>query len=184
MNRISAPVAPPSQTTTSRLIASMYSSHLTRSWPSSGSPNSLNYGLQVHLRFHTISDSKSISKLAQSRPTSASLIWLDLSLQVHLQTCVISASECISEFLRSSSSGAQRLAPQHQLQPVQIELARSWPPSAFLSSIDPALQERLQTCQSQPPYTSLRTDAGVRRYSGNGGELSNGENIFGRPRGR
>ena len=49
MNRVSAPVAPPFQTTTSRLTPSMYSSTLTRSWPPSASPNSLDHRIQVHL---------------------------------------------------------------------------------------------------------------------------------------
>jgi len=61
---------------------------------------------------------------------------LDFSLQLYLETRSIMASECISEFTQSSSSGAPRIALKHQLQPVHIKLTGSWPPSAFLSSLD------------------------------------------------
>jgi len=96
MNRVSAPVSPPSQTTACRLTASKYSSNLARSWPPSASPNSLNYGLQVHLWVHSISVSKCVSTFARSRRPSASLSSLDRSLQVHLQRCSITASKYIS----------------------------------------------------------------------------------------
>jgi len=135
MNWVSASIAPASQSTisrftalkftasrvtasrlttigsvTSRSTASKYSFNLVRSWPPSVSPNTLNYGCQVHLWVHSIPASKCISILAQwrspspslssldlsvfmctsnlarSRPPSASLGSLDLSLLVHLQT--------------------------------------------------------------------------------------------------
>ena len=49
MNRVSAPVAPPSRTTASRLTAPKYYCNLARSWPPSASPNSLDHSLQVYL---------------------------------------------------------------------------------------------------------------------------------------
>jgi len=79
MYRVSAPVAPPSQTTASRLAASMYSSNLARSWPPSASPNPLDHGLQLYL--HTCSISA--PKWAWSWPRSA-----------YLQPHWITASSC------------------------------------------------------------------------------------------
>jgi len=112
MNRVSAPVSPPS-----RLTASKYSSSLARSWPPSASPNSFDHslqvrtlmsskyispnsledGLQVHLQTCSITASKGIFTLAQLRPLSVSPISLNYGLQV----CTITASECISKFTRS-----------------------------------------------------------------------------------
>jgi len=80
MNRVTASVAPPTWTTTSRC-----SSNLARSWcisklvwsqPPSVSPNPLDYGLQVH----TIMASKCISKFAQSHAPTLH----DHGLGVHL----------------------------------------------------------------------------------------------------
>jgi len=120
MNRVSAPVAPPSRTT-SRFTASKYSSNHARSWPPSASPYSLDHSLQVHLWVHSISASKCISTLTRLPPPSASLSSLDLGLQVHLQTRLIPACKCVSEFTRSRS------------------------PSASPHSLDPGLQVHLQT---------------------------------------
>jgi len=108
MNRVSAPVSPPSQTTASRSTASKYSSNLARSWPPSASPNSLDdslqvrtlmaskcispnsldHGLQVHLQTHSIT----ASKFPRLCPPSASPNSLDYGLQVH----TLIASKCIS----------------------------------------------------------------------------------------
>jgi len=99
MNRVSAAVASPSQST-----ASKYSSILARSRPPSVSPDSLDYSLQVC----TIMASMCISKLALSLPPSASLSSLDLSHQVHIQIRSITASKCISEFTRSPSPSASQ----------------------------------------------------------------------------
>jgi len=113
------------RSTASRSTASKYSSNPVRSWhpslsrntlnygftqspPPSGSPNSLNHGLQVHRWVHWISRSpsaslssldpsvsKCISTLTRSRSPSASLSSLDLNLQVHLQVCSLRASKYI-----------------------------------------------------------------------------------------
>jgi len=88
------------------------------------------------------------------------------------------------------------------------KLAWARPPSAFLSSLDLSLQVFLQTCSitaSKPISESTRAQspsastnmldhghqvhlegatAVVQRYRGNGGGLSDGKYIFGRPRSR
>jgi len=89
MNRVSAPVAPPSRTTAPTLTASKCSSNFAWSRPPSASPNSLDYGFQSH----SITASKCISKLARSQPPSASPNLLDYSLQSRS----ITASKCISK---------------------------------------------------------------------------------------
>jgi len=95
-------------------------SKLARSRPPSVSPNSLDYGLQVHLQTRSITISECISKFTRSRPPSVSPNTLDYRLQVHLQIRSITALEYISEFTRSSFTGAPRIALKHRLQPVQI----------------------------------------------------------------
>ena len=96
MNRVSAPIMPPSQSTSSRLTTSKYSSNLARSWPPGASLNSLDHGLQVHLHTRSITASKGISKLDQLRPPSAQ----DHGHQVHVLTCPITASECIAKLVK------------------------------------------------------------------------------------
>jgi len=91
MNRVSAPVAPPSRTTASRLTSSKYSSYLARSRPPSASLNSLDHSLEVYLYTRSIM----ASKFAQSQPPSVSLNWHNYGLQVHLQTRSITASKYI-----------------------------------------------------------------------------------------
>jgi len=76
-------------------------SKFTQFWPPSACPNSLDYGLAVHLWVHSISVSRCISEFTQSRPPSASLSSLNLGLQVHLWVHSISASKCISQLARS-----------------------------------------------------------------------------------
>jgi len=105
---VSAPVAPPSWSTASRLTASKYPSNLDRSWPPSGSPNSLDHGLQTLLLLHLISASKCISNLARSHPPCLH----DYSLLVHLQTCSLTASKYISKLTRSRCDETAEL-PRH-----------------------------------------------------------------------
>jgi hypothetical protein len=145
MNTVSAPVAPPSRTTASRLTASKYSSNLARSWPPSGSPNSLDYGLQVHLQTRSITASKCISKLARLRPPSSH----DHGLQVHLQTRSISASKCISKLARLRPPSSHDHGLQMHLQTRSVtaskcmsKLARSRPRSASISSLDHGVVKR------------------------------------------
>jgi len=110
MKRVSAPGAPPSQSTGSRLTASKYSSILAQLCPSSASldshdhslrivkltrlrlPCSHHDGLQVHLQTGMISASKCIPDLARSRPPNASSNLLDHSLQVYFQSRMITAT--------------------------------------------------------------------------------------------
>jgi hypothetical protein len=87
MNRVSAPVTPPSRTTTSRLITTNYSSNLAWSQPPKASLNSLDHSLQVYLQTYTITTSKCIFKLPRSQPPSISTNSLDYGLQV----CMIMA---------------------------------------------------------------------------------------------
>jgi len=92
MNRVSAPVAPPSWTTASWLTASKYSSNLARSWPPSASLNSLDHSRQVYLPTHSIT----ASKFTRSQPPSVSSNALDYGLQ----TRSIMAPKCMSKLAR------------------------------------------------------------------------------------
>jgi len=130
MNRVSAPVAPPSRTTSSRLTASKHS-NLTRSWPPSAGPHSLDHSLQVYLQTRPIT----ASMFARSLPPSASPNSLDYGLQVR----TITASKCISELARSAPPSVSPNPLGYSLQIRTItasELARSRPWSASLSSLD------------------------------------------------
>jgi hypothetical protein len=60
-------------------------------------PNSLDYGLQVHLQTHFITASKCISNPARLDPPSTQ----NLGLPVHLHSISIAISECISQFTQS-----------------------------------------------------------------------------------
>jgi len=99
-SRFTAPRLTASRATAFRSIASWSStskdsSNPDGSWLPCVSPNTLNYGFQVHLWVHSILASKCISKLAPSRPPTASQSSLHLSLQVHLQALSIMASKYI-----------------------------------------------------------------------------------------
>jgi len=154
MHRVSAPVAPPSRTTASRLTASKYSSNLARSWPPSASPNPLDHGLQLYLQTRSITASNCNSKLARSRPPGASPNSLDHGLQVHLQTRSITASKfarswppkCIS--LNSLDHGLQVHLQTRSITASQCisKLSRSRPPTIFPNTLDYGLQVHLQTC--------------------------------------
>jgi len=112
MNRVSAPVAPPSRTTTSRLMVSSYSSYLARSWPSSASPDTLDYSLQVYLPTRLFK----ASTFASSRPPTASLNLLYHGLQVNLQCFSITASRCIFKLARSRPLSASPNSLNYSLQ--------------------------------------------------------------------
>jgi len=119
-------------------------SKLARSRPPSLSPNSLDYGLQVHLQTRSITASKCISKLAQLRPPSL----LDHGLQVYLQTRTIMASKSISKLtlLRPPSSLDHGL--QVSLQTRSITASKSISKLALIrppSLHDHGLQVHLQT---------------------------------------
>jgi hypothetical protein len=148
MNRVSAPVTPPSRTTASRLTASSYSFNLARSWPPSACPNSLDHSFPVHLRTRSITATKCISKLARSQPRNVSLTSHDYSLQVG----TITASQCISELTRSRLPSSHDHGLQVHLQTCPIaaskyisQSTRSRPPGASLSSLDQGLPVHLQT---------------------------------------
>jgi hypothetical protein len=123
MNRVSAPVAPPSRSTASRLTASLYLSNLACSQPPSASPNSLNDNLQLYYNTHMIMASKFAQSWGQSASPSLhnhvlQHLWIHSvkalqfipkltqplpqglhysSIQLHLQTHSITASICISQ---------------------------------------------------------------------------------------
>jgi len=99
--------------------ASNYSPNLARWWPASGSSNSLDHGLQVHL-----------------------CVQLDLGLQVHLQTRSMTASKCISQFTRSPPPSASPYSLHHSLQ-VNLWATRSRPPNASPNSLDRGFQMHL-----------------------------------------
>jgi len=135
MNRVSAPVAPPSRT---------YRLHIDRLL--STPPMSLDHGLQVHPQTRLIRASKCISKLARSQPPSAS----PKSLDHGFQTCSIAASKCISKHTGAPPPSASPNSLNHVLQVhLQTRLiaasqcistfAQSRPPSAFPNSLDHGL---------------------------------------------
>jgi hypothetical protein len=97
--------------------------------PPSTRPNSLDYGLQVHLQTRSITASKCISKLAQSWPPSVCPNSLDHGIQVP----TIMASKCI------------------------YTLARSLPSSVSLNSLDYGLQVHLQSRSIMASKVHLQT---------------------------
>jgi len=92
---------------------------LAQSWPPSASPDSLDYGVQVHLQTHSITASKialswppsaylqiraiTASKFKWSWPPTATPHSLDGSLQVYLHTRTIAASKFARSRPRSSA---------------------------------------------------------------------------------
>jgi len=131
MNSVSAPVVPPSRTTTSRLTASKYSFNLARSWPRNASPNC------------SITASECISKLARSGSPSASPNLFDYSIRVHLQICSTTAFKFISKPARLQPPISHHHVLQVYLQTQLVtaskcisKLAQLWPPSASLCSLE------------------------------------------------
>jgi hypothetical protein len=126
------------------IIASICISKLAQSQPPSVSPDSHNYGLQVHPQTRSIMASKCTSECTKSLSLQVHLqtriitisecisefTWswhlyvspnmLDYHLQVHLQTRSNTASDCIYKFTRLSLSGTFRIALKHWLHPVQM----------------------------------------------------------------
>jgi len=176
MNKVSAPVWPPSWTT-----ASNSSSNLARSRPPSASPILFDHGLQVrlhtclitaskfalswpasvYLQTRSITPSKSISRLAPIWPPSSH----DHGLQVHLQTPSITSSK----FALSWPPSAYLETRTH----AASKFARSRPPSAYPNSLDHSLQVYPQTrkirasmfAQSRPQSPSLSSlDHGVVKW--------------------
>jgi hypothetical protein len=113
MHRVAAPDAPLTRSTASRLTASNCSSNLTRSWPPSPSPHSLDYSVQRHLETRLITDLEFISKPAWSlpasvppnvheyrievrmiKPHSLSPNSVDPSLQVYVETYTVTSFKC------------------------------------------------------------------------------------------
>jgi len=105
-----------SRSIASRSTASKYSSNLDQSWPPTLSPNTLNYGFQLHLWVHSISASLHLQTRSITACKFIPELTQSLGLQVHLQTCSIPASKCISEFNRSQSPSASPNTLHHSLQ--------------------------------------------------------------------
>jgi len=133
MNRVSATLAGPFQSTASRSTTSKYPSILHWLWPRRVSLTPLDYGFQVW----TIMSSQHISILAQSQPQSASLSSLNHSLPVRKMV----VSKCIFTlaWLWSMSALLSSVDDSLQvyLQPPSItasNFAPSWPICAFLHS--------------------------------------------------
>jgi len=136
-----------------------------------------NAGVCALTQSDSIMASEFISKLARSRPPSASPHLLDHGLQVHLQTCSITAAKWISilaplwppiRTIMASKFTSPNLL-NHSLQVVspnlldygfQIgtimgskwvsKLARSWPGSVTLSSLDRQFLVHLELLSSTP----------------------------------
>jgi len=112
-------------------------------------PNSLNYGLQVHLQTGSIT----VSKLAWSQPPSVFPNWLDYGLKIR----TIMVSKCIYTLARSLPPSASPNSLDYGLE-VHLQfhsitafkciskLARLRLPSASPKSLDHGLQLHLQTC--------------------------------------
>jgi len=147
--------------------------------------------LGVHLWVHSISASKSMSKLARSQPPSESLRSINLSLQLHFQPRSITASKSISKLARSRPPSASLSSSK-----CISEFTQSRPPSALPNSLDCGLRVYSwvhsilaskcisELTQSQHPSACLNminlglqvhpywSTTGVRRYRGNRGGRS------------
>jgi len=156
--------------------ASKYSFNLARSRPPSVSPNSLDYGLQVHtimaskcispnsldhglqvyLQTRSITTSKCISKLDWSRPPSVSPDSLDYGLQVR----TIMASKCISPQSLNHSLQVYLQTRLITTSKCISKVARSRPRSISLSSLDRHFQAHREllssTACSQSRYSVCR----------------------------
>jgi len=119
MNRISAPITPPSRNTSSGLNASKYYSNIARSWPPSAYPTTHDYSLQAYVMTRTILASKPMSPILLDYNLQVNL---NYDLLVHIQTRTIMASKIISN------------------------LAQSGPPGAFPNSQNYSLQVHRKTC--------------------------------------
>ena len=157
--------------------------------PSSIPSISLDHCLQVLLQKRSITASHFISKFTRSAPTiahlqtssitasSAFMSSFILSVQVHRQTCSISASKSISELTQAQYPSASQSQPRMHLQPLSITASKCI--YEFPWSRCPRASPKLLD-QGLPVHFQGLT-AGIRRYSGNGGGLSDWEHIFGRP---
>jgi hypothetical protein len=156
MNWVSAQVAPPSRTTTSRLTASNFCSEFTPSWPPSGSPKSQDLTLQVYLQIRMIMDSrfkrsrpsKFIAKFGRLWAWSATPNSLYYSLQVHLRMHSIKASKCISKLARLCPPSVHH----HGLQWIS-KLAQSLPQSTSLCLLDHSVVTRWSYKKASPTAT-------------------------------
>jgi len=155
MNRVSASIARPFWTTSSRLTTFKSCSSLTWSWPPRASRNSLDYGPQVCLQTRSIIAPKCIFKLAWLRPPSShdhclpsvSPNPLDHGLGVHLWTQSITAPNCIFKLARlrppSVAPNCLITASRSISKPRSImasKFAGSRPPSASPNSLDHGLR--------------------------------------------
>jgi len=136
MNRVSAAVAPPSQSTASRSTTSKYSSNLDRSWPPSAFPKSLDHGLQVHL---WVPLDPGLKVNFQTRSITASKCISEL---YNLQIRSITTSKCISKFTLSQPPNASPNPLHHGLQ-VHLWVTRSQRPNASPNPLDLSLQVHL-----------------------------------------
>jgi len=127
MNRVSAPSLPPINCLQIDHLYILSWYHLIKAcrclsnpaWsrPWSGSPSSLDQGIEVYLPTNSIMASESASSWPWRAPQNSQ----DHGLQVHLPTRYIMAAKCTSK------------------------LTESWTPSESLSSLDPCLQVHLET---------------------------------------
>jgi len=147
INRISARIVPPSQTTASRMDASQYSSNHAGSQPSITFTDLLDYSLQVYLQTLSISATQCISQLSRWQPPSLH----NHDLQVHLQTCLIPASKCFSKLTQLPPPSVPLISHHYGLQVRTIiaskcisKLSGSRPPNASLSSLDLSVHVHLQ----------------------------------------
>ena len=177
MNRVSAPVLPPSQTTASSLTPSKSSSILARTWPPSASPHSLNHRLQVctlmaskcispNLLHHSLQ--VDISRLAPSWRPSASGNSLDYRPQVcmiaiskflsqnsHnyiLQVHTITVSKCIPKLARSQPSGVSPTSVDYGLQVCMIIRSESIAKFARSRRGETAESEGILYISNTPPH--------------------------------
>ena len=125
---------------------SMYSSKLAWSRPLSVSPNSLDYGLQVHLQTRSIT----ACNFARSWPPSA-----------YLQTRSIKASRGISKLARLRTSQVHLQTPSITISDCISQFTWSWPPSESPNTLNYCLQEH----QSRSLSASLSSpEHGLQQY--------------------
>jgi len=134
MNTVSAPIAPPSRNTASRLTAFKYSSNLARLRPAS-----------AYLQPRPITASKCISKAARLRPPS--------SHDHSLQTRTITALECISKFTWSPCGETVELEGRQLIINTPPHLA--WHPKGIVEKAQFWLEERGRGWEDMKGYPDM-----------------------------
>jgi len=139
MNSVAGLITSPSQWIIFCLTTSMFYFNYTQLWLPSASSNLLDYGLSVHLQFHSVGTVKWIFEFTWYRYPSGPPYLLSHGLKIDM----IRTFKGIS---RSSSTDNHSLHVPMIMASNQIfNVPYWWPPRASLSSVNLILQVYLQT---------------------------------------